>query len=862
MPLKLARDLLQDRYTPVLKYTLLVLMITLPLMLVTSILRDDNILQSSGIAALAFAVYGFYWLLHTEREHWVAPMLIFTIIVYTTWDIYAYGSVRSAGVIGYVCAVVGAGVMLNWRVLAMAIALSLMSLGGLTWAEMNGVIHRGDFAVTPSFWLAHATAILGVSIGVATSRRMVQQALHDQHEEFLRREEAERERQRSQEQVQRVFQISPSGIMVQSVETRRVLDINPAFERMWGYERHEYFELRHNEKLWVHSHQREGLLERLLVEGRLASCEMTCRRKDGTIFNALISSEIGGEGADRIIVSTVTDISAEVQARERVQKSEELFSKAFNFSPLNMTITRVSDGVFLAVNGADDTVQGYTGAELVGRSSVEMGSWASEEDRADFVERLRREGQVMHFETRMRHKRGHIMDCRLWAVMVDIDGESCILGCSLNIVEEKRREAILLNVARGVSGEVGELFFRQLAQHLGKALGADLVMVGELISAREVASLALMTDGNITAPLRYSLDGTPCDIAVGWDDMCIYIDRVHEIFPEDVFLAQGNYRAYMGMALRDADGSPIGILNALWRAPLQPSPDREALMRIFASRANAELLRLRREREILRLNETLEQRVAARTAELQATNAELESFAYSVSHDLQTPLRGIDGFTALLGSQLADTLSDEQKRMFGRVRINVSRMGELISDLLGLAKVSKREMHKQPVDLSQLASTVAEIACQTGKHQYRQIACHVESGLSCECDKALARIALENLIGNAIKYTGTRESAVIEIGAVKPEDHSGPLVLFIRDNGVGFDMAYADKLFKPFNRLHHEHEFEGSGVGLATVHRIMERHGGGISANAAPEAGATFHFSFETVPAPVAGPQAPRSQNV
>ncbi|MGA0572436.1 PAS domain-containing sensor histidine kinase [Variovorax sp. VNK109] len=860
MPLKLARDLLQDRYTPVMKYTLLVLMVALPLMLVLSISRDNNPLQSAGVAVLSAIVYLFYWLLHTGRERWVAPMLIFTIIGYTTWDIYAYGSVRSAGVIGYVCAVVGAGIMLRRRVLAAAILLSLGLLGALTWAEIHGHMHRDDFSVTSNFWLTHVTAILGASIGVATSRLMVQKALRDQREEYLRREEAERERRRSQEQVQRVFQISPSGIMVQSVQTRLVVDINPAFERMWGYERHEYFEPRHNEKLWVYDHQRENLLERLLTEGRISNCEMTCRRKDGTIFNALISSEIGGEGADRIIVSTVTDISAEVQARERVQKSEELFSKAFNFSPLNMTITRVSDGMFLAVNGAEDTVQGYTASELVGRSSVEMGAWLSEEDRLQFVERLRREGQIMRMETRMRHRQGHVVDCRVWAVIVDIDEVPCVLSCTLSIVEEKRREAMLLDVARGVSGEVGELFFRQLAQHLGKALGADLVMVGELVSSREVASLALMSDGNITAPLRYSLDGTPCDIAIGWDDMCIYIDRVHEIFPEDVFLAQGNYRAYMGMALRDADGSPIGILNALWRSPLQASADRDALMRIFASRANAELLRLRREREILRLNETLELRVAARTAELQATNAELESFAYSVSHDLQTPLRGIDGFTALLGDQLTGTLSDEQKRMFGRVRINVSRMGELIADLLGLAKVSKREMNKQKVDLSALAGSVLESACQPLKS--RQITWRVEPGLHCDCDKSLAQIALENLIGNAVKYTGTRESALIEIGRVAGSAGQGPLVVFIRDNGVGFDMTYADKLFKPFNRLHHEHEFAGSGVGLATVHRILERHGGGICANATPDAGATFHFSFDTVPAPLAGTQAPRSETV
>jgi signal transduction histidine kinase len=381
-----------------------------------------------------------------------------------------------------------------------------------------------------------------------------------------------------------------------------------------------------------------------------------------------------------------------------------------------------------------------------------------------------------------------------------------------------------------------------VVRHLDNALGADLVMVGEIAQDQAITSLAVIQDGQLQANTCYALAGTPCEMALRQSALRVYDSGVQQLFPNDPLLVDGDYQAYIGAALRDADGSPIGIVNAFWHRPQPPSPDRDALMQIFASRITAELVRLRRDREILRLNETLEQRVNERTDQLRATNAELESFGYSVSHDLQSPLRSIEGFSVLLARRLKGRLSAEEERLFDRVRVNVVRMHELINDLLALARVSKGKLVLEEVNLSTLAQQV--VAQEWQRDPQRQVQVTIQPGISARCDSKFARIILENLIGNAWKYSRERADAQIEFGTL-PAHEGGRKMLFVRDNGAGFNMAYSASLFKPFHRLHHDNEFEGSGIGLATVHRILERHGGVIRGESAEGAGACFYFSFD-----------------
>lgn len=240
----------------------------------------------------------------------------------------------------------------------------------------------------------------------------------------------------------------------------------------------------------------------------------------------------------------------------------------------------------------------------------------------------------------------------------------------------------------------------------------------------------------------------------------------------------------------------------------------------------------------------LAQRVRERTAQLEAANKELEAFAYSVSHDLRAPLRSLDGFSTALLSRYHDQLDEQGRHYLERIQAASQRMGELIQDLLDLSRVSRREMSRQTVDLSALAREIAaELQAQAPQ---RQAEFRIANGLTAEGDPSLLRVALENLLGNAWKFTVQREQAVIEFGKMEVEGEPpfSPLIFFVRDNGVGFDMTYADKLFAPFQRLHSQREFPGTGIGLATVQRIIARHGGRVWAEAAPDRGATFYFTL------------------
>jgi light-regulated signal transduction histidine kinase (bacteriophytochrome) len=249
--------------------------------------------------------------------------------------------------------------------------------------------------------------------------------------------------------------------------------------------------------------------------------------------------------------------------------------------------------------------------------------------------------------------------------------------------------------------------------------------------------------------------------------------------------------------------------------------------------------RKRDEARMLELNTQLEARVAQRTSDLERANRELEAFSYSVAHDLRAPLRAINSFSAIVLEENAGKLDAASADYLRRVQEGGLRMGELVDDLLDLARISRQEPHRIDLNLASIAGKV--LAVLTEANPSRRVEVVMNNAMSANCDPGLMEIVLSNLVGNAWKFTGKAPAARIEIGT---EERDGGLVYFVRDNGAGFEMQYSQKLFAPFQRLHGRDEFEGTGIGLSLVKRIIDKHHGEVWAEGEKGRGACFYFTL------------------
>ncbi len=494
------------------------------------------------------------------------------------------------------------------------------------------------------------------------------------------------------------------------------------------------------------------------------------------------------------------------------KRAEEKFAKVFHSNPIAISISRLRDGLYVDANEAFIKQFGWTREEMIGRTSVELGLWAAQTDRDRWVEEVGKVGISRSSETRFNTKSGEQHTVLISTERIDLDGEDCLICMSHDITDRLQIEAALRD---------NEARLRE-AQRIGHVGSWDLDIVAKRMTwSEEVFRIYERPPG--------SFDGT-------------FRDLLSMVHPEDVDRMQQTYRSFAGppgnYEFRHRILTPDGRVKHI-HARWEVFVDKEGKPSRALGTAQDITAQVQANEEIQHLNAELEIRVQERTAELQSANKELESFAYSISHDLRAPLRGIDGFSHLLAEEYGERLDAQGKSYLERVRAAAQRMGTLIDDILELSRVSRHSMRRSQVDLSRLAGEILDELKQGAPAHPVEKA--ITGGCSAFGDSQLLRVMMQNLLENAWKYSGKEAAPKIAFGS---EIREGEQVFFVRDNGVGFDMKYADRLFAPFQRLHKPEDFAGTGIGLATVARIVHRHGGRVWAESKPGKGTILRFTL------------------
>lgn len=638
-------------------------------------------------------------------------------------------------------------------------------------------------------------------------------------------EESERGLRESEQLYRTVVEQAAENIFLADTETRQFLEANAAFYRSLGYTEQELL----RKTLYdIVAHDKESVddnIRQILEKGHHVIGERRYRRKDSSLVDVEVSASLISYRGREAMCIVAHDISERKRTERALIESERRFRQLFENS-VDALFVHDEQGHFVDCNAEACRALGYSREELLKLSVAHVATHLiSEEVRQEkkgetLWERAMRgePGRIVGFdENELRCKDGSTFPVEVGVGAIEYGGRRMIFASARDISARKRAEDALRE---------SETKYRTLVEQI------PMVTYIKELDVGEPEWNMIYVSPQVQELLGYSPEEYTSKPKI-WEDL-LHPDDRERVLAEDVrtektgepFKVQ--YRIFTrngkvawirdeAILVRDGEGSPL-----FWQGVMYDITDQK-----------------RAEEEVRGLNEELEQRVRQRTAQLEAFNSELEAFSYSISHDLRAPLRAIDGFSQILLEDYEDKLDAEGKSYLRRVSAASRRMGQLIDDLLDLSRMTRGQMRRERVNLSALAQAIVEEFRNTQpEHEVEVI---VQEGLVANGDGSLLRAVLENLLGNAWKFTKNQPHPKIEFGLLENEDTP---TYYVRDNGVGFDMAYADKLFGAFQRLHSLSEYEGTGIGLATVQRIIYRHGGRVWAKGEVAKGATFHFTL------------------
>jgi PAS domain S-box-containing protein len=565
-----------------------------------------------------------------------------------------------------------------------------------------------------------------------------------------------------------------------------------------------------------------------------------------------------------------------------VQTQEEKFSKAFHSSPNAIILSRLSDGHIIEVNDGFVKISGYNAVEALGETTIDLHLWDKEEDRVLAVNELSQRGQVPGREFQFRKKSGERIFGLFSAEIIRIDDQTLVLSSISDISgikgaeEALRRKTERLQILHQTDQailqtlESPEAIAQLVLKHLRSLLFCQRASLGLFDpEKKEMRIFAVEADGQTIMPAGMDLpEEAYGDLEILRQGRMEIVEDLSLVTrpPSAVRVLQTEgLRSTLRVPLLSARGL-IGVLLVGWEAPRAVSQEDKEIAGEGAGQMAIALEQARLLQEIKSQATELEQRVLERTAQLESANQELEAFAYSVSHDLRSPLRAVDGFVRILLEDFGNRLDAEGKRLCAVISQSARDMGRLIDDLLAFSRIGRSVIQPSPMDMAALAQSIFyEVTTPENRERIDFLVGPLPSAVG---DPTLIRLVWINLLSNAVKFCSKKERAAIEVGClsnaecgmgnadfrnetadgqgIEPRPPNLECVYFVRDNGAGFDMAYADKLFGVFQRLHSHKEFEGTGVGLAIVQRIIHRHGGQVWAEGKEGQGATFYFTLST----------------